>query len=251
MENTGGVQDGAVLAGETESSEVTSEVVESKEKPEPLSEERIADIVNKRVVELTGRMQSERDIAIKQTLKAKEESRFYRENLEKVRSKYSELDPDQRGILESEDLKNEVNLYRKRESDELTKQEQEAQAKVLWESIQQHLKDLGINEEDKRLDWAHDATDSVSARRRFDTSVSKILKEEGTKKERTLKDELRQTLKDEIAKTRKDLGLDSEDTSHSAGTTDDSKFLERFGSGAEPYTKENITRAQKLIDKEA
>ena len=109
------------------------------------------------------------------------------------------------------------------------------------------IEKFGIDPNDKRLDLAEDAEDSIVATDRIMSSISTNMKEDAKKA-----DEKRsQELKDFEVRIRKDLGVDSADNTASsgAGTSSDADFIEKYGKGDLPFTQENLDRANKILNK--
>lgn len=110
---------------------------------------------------------------------------------------------------------------------------------AFYNDIMSQVKDeLGIEPDDKRMDWGMDAETPAEANRRILSSITKIQKEE----QKTLEGRLRQQIKDEIAKARKDAGLDSVDKS-SSGSGASQKGLANELSGGK-----NAAERMKLLD---
>jgi len=130
-----------------------------------------------------------------------------------------------------------------------TRRQQEAAIKqtvdAFESNIRQHITDLGINPDDKNIDWGDGNNLSLTERQgKILTSVSKIQKENA----KLAEDRRKQEFTDLEAKLRKDLGLDSVDTTTSAGvaSASDADFMGKFGSGELPVTKANIERYDKI-----
>lgn len=187
--------------------------------PQPLSEAqeaRVAQLVAEQMeaAKETGRreMQGKKD---KEVAEAQRRARFAEDSLGRVRGRYSDLDPEARQTLESEDLQGEVNFYRTRDAQEAQARQAMEFTQVLNASLLAHLDDLGIDPKDKRIDWANDATDFIQGQSRFNKSVAKIVKEDTT----TAKSKAQTEAAEKLAKERKEQGLDSVDTSIPVGKT--------------------------------
>lgn len=112
-------------------------------------------------------------------------------------------------------------------------------------NIRQHITDLGIDPEDKNIDWGDSDNLSLTDRQgKILASVGKIQKENA----KLVKDEAEQKFKDLEAGLRKDLGLDKVDITTSAGVASgsDADFMGKFGSGELPVTKANTERYEKI-----
>ncbi len=113
-------------------------------------------------------------------------------------------------------------------------------------NIRQHITDLGIDPDNKGIDWGDSDNLSLTDRQgKILTSISKIQKENA----KLADDKRKQGFTDLETKLRKDLGLDSVDTTTSAGASSgsDAKFIEDFNSGTLPYNKVNKERAEKIL----
>ncbi len=134
---------------------------------------------------------------------------------------------------------------------EVRRQQEEAAQKTVdaFESnIRQHIVDLGINPDDKEIEWGDRNNLNLTDRQgKILTSISKIQKNNVKLAEETRKQEFTAL----EAKLRKDLGLDKVDTTTSAGvaTDSDSDFMRRLGSGELPLTKATTDRYDKIKDK--
>jgi len=243
MQDTEGVQTDVTSQGET-----LPEVLEPQE--QPLTEEKVKQLIAEERERAIGEgkelgrreMQSIKDAEV---AKVQREAKFAQTNLARMRQRFTELDPDSKALLESEDLRSEVDFFKQKDAEEASRRKQEEQGKALQDSLKAHLEDLGIEPNDKRVDWADDATDYVSGRRRFDASITKILRD----KEKSVRDELKETVKAEVLKARKELGLDSEDLSTPSGIgssvpTD----MAKFRTWVDALSKEEYKKREKEID---
>lgn len=129
------------------------------------------------------------------------------------------------------------------------RQQEEAVRKTIdaFESnIRQHITDLGIDPDDKSIDWGDSNDLSLTERQgKILASISKIQKENAKLVEEKAEDKFKKLESD----LRKDLGLDSVDTSTSAsvGGDSDSAFIEGIGDGSIGLdTKAKVDRAKKL-----
>ena len=103
---------------------------------------------------------------------------------------------------------------------------------------------MGVDPNDKRIDWGSDAKDYFDAEGRISASVAKILKEDVE----TQANRIKQEAADKIAKANE--AVDSVETSASGGAGgSDAEFLSKFGKGEVPYSKESAERAKKIMNK--
>lgn len=118
-------------------------------------------------------------------------------------------------------------------------------------TLTQYVQSLGIDPNDKNIDWAKDASlpngmpDFQTRQAKILASVGKLQKENAELAVQKAEDRFREL----ETNLRKELELDKVDTTASAGGGggSDAEFLKKFGSGDVPYTKENEERAKKLM----
>ncbi len=112
-------------------------------------------------------------------------------------------------------------------------------------NIRQHITDLGIDPDDKGIEWGDSGDLNLVERQgKILTSVGKIQKENA----KLAEGKAEQKFKDLEVGLRKDLGLDTVDTTTSAGVASgsDANFMGKFGSGDLPVTKANEERYNKI-----
>uniref|UniRef100_A0A6M3IGB2 Uncharacterized protein n=1 Tax=viral metagenome TaxID=1070528 RepID=A0A6M3IGB2_9ZZZZ len=174
------------------------------------------------------------------------EAKNYRKRAESVESQLAVInevaakDPALAARMRAATTAAQARAYQ--EQERVYSQEQEKQS--FFDDMSSVIREeFGVDPEDKRIDMAFDAKTQQEATRRILASVSKIRKEDSKKETESLKEEIAREL-------RKELGIDSVDTtSSSGGGASDSDFLVKFGEGDLPYTKENLERASKLMNK--
>lgn len=223
----------------------------SQPSPDPLAEiakakEELAQQA-KEIEAAKRAMQSAKDRAVQEVEQATRRARAAEVALSAIKSKVKQVDPDTAKDIEIEELRSQTTARRISEQEEKARKEQEEFHKEVIESLEDVLKDMGIDPKDPQLDWADDAKNYTEFNRRVLKSAAKIKKENDKK----LMDESKQTVaelvKAEIAKARKDLGLDSVDTSLGAGAPDTSELalVKKMASG-DPLTKDEWVRAKKI-----
>jgi len=208
-----------------EAGEVSQEETPSEEKPEgeepqpqPLSEEAIKQLIADGVTEgleparEAGRreMQGTKD---REVAAAQRRARFAEDSLQRVRGKYTELDPEAQQTLELEELRGQVGHYESQSAEETQRQQVMATVRDFEGNMTQFITGMKINP--KEVDWGD--RNSMNLTQRMDTilkSVSKIQEESA----KAVEEKRSQETKDIEAKLRKDLGLDSVDTSATSGT---------------------------------
>ena len=188
------------------------EVTEPQE--QPLTEERVKELIaatRTEALELGRREgQSTKD---KEVAAERRRAQQAEENLQVLRSRFQELEPDAAQALEAEELKGRVRTYEQREAAEAQQRQVAEFDTVFHRNMGQFLDGLGIDTKDKRLDWGIDASDYLTRQQRILASVAKIQKDE----KKSLEDRLSQRIKDEVLQARKDAGLESVDTSGPSG----------------------------------
>jgi len=157
----------------------------------------------------------------KEVAEAQRRARLAEAKASAFESGFEGLDEDSRQKAELAYYKKQAKTSQDIAQEEEAKRKQDEQAKVYFEqldnSLKGHLTELGIDPNDKEVDWAKDAPDYLDGRKRFDASVAKIIK----RKEKEAETKLESKWKDMELKLRKDLGLDSVDmTAGSAPTSD-------------------------------
>lgn len=236
------------------SKETTPPVAEVKPpeaQAQPITEERLQQLMAQEREVLIRRFQSDKDKAVAEVRREADKA-LRRERLEKdaIRSSVKGIQEgdDPAKALELAELRARDQIYQQSDVEERQRKELEAYSVQLKQSLKDHLKEVGIDEADKRIDWAEDAQDFLSGRGRFDKSVAQILKGNQTKAQEAMK----ATLESEVSKIRKELGLDKVNTVTSSGAVNnsDAEFLKGFGDGSLPASKENVARYEKLRDKD-
>ena len=240
---------GTVPVAEVKPPEVKPPEVQAQ----PITEERLQQLLAQQAETLKRSLQSEKDKAVAEVRREADKA-LRRERLEKdaIKSSLKGYDADSgkspAEALELAELRARDQSHQASDVEERQRRELETYSVQLKQSLKDHLKEVGIDEADKRIDWAEDAQDFLSGRGRFDKSVAQILKGNQTKAQEVMKT----TLEAEVSKIRKELGLDKVNTvnSPSVGSDADKDFLSKFGSGELPMTKENVARYEKLRDKD-
>ena len=222
--------------------------------PEPSQEEKLAALIEQKVTSAIAQAteMAKREIqSVKDRSRAEVEAAVRRAKLAEnvlsvTRQRSQELDPDLAKELELSELRAKEASRATLEQESAQRQQQETFATALRNSLLAHLAALGIDPEDKRIDWAKDTANYVEGRSRFDASVAKVLKEE----KQTMQSSLEKRLKDLEAKiSQASTEANSVSTTTSPGVVvgSDKDFTKKFASGELPLTKANIERYNKLI----
>jgi len=222
--------------------------VEETKAPE-LSEERIKKIIAE---QFEGQMYRIKDSA-KTTVRKELDEALRRADLAERKAKlyegsFSDLDEDAKAQLELRKLRSEVEFNKSKEIEERTLKQREEYGQKLEQSLKEEAIALGLDPLDKRIDYANDAPDYFAGRKRFTESTAKLVKENRDNLEKTLKQEAENRFKQFEADFRKKYGMDSQDTTTSAGVVDksDADFMAAFGAGDLPVNKVNQARYNKI-----
>lgn len=251
-------EDDKGVQGENVSVETTSKETETTEKPgqsqaQPLTEERVQQLIAEATTKALaqGEERGKRDmqgVKDREVATANRATRLAEQRATIAGESLSGLDEESRKDVELAQLRKERSIYADAEREDQAIKAQEKYAEQLISSINEHIKELGIEPEDKRLDWAPgEQINPVEGRRRLDASVAKILKEEEGKRMTSFQEELKKDFAAMKAELRKDMGLESHDTGESAGGgDDDDKFYSAFASGNVEATAANLKRIEEI-----
>ena len=194
--------------------EVSGETPQEKSQPDPISklkEELMAEFTSK-LEEKDRHWQSVKDKEVKV---ARRETGEYRKRAEQSDAVLESLrnNPNLRIPLATAEQSARARLYEQQE-----RMQAEEQAKQeFFDTLEDHVRDLGIDVSDQRVDWARDARDIKEANRRFHKSLAKIQKEDSTSLEEKILKRIRSEQEDEKARQRREDGIDSVDTTVSGG----------------------------------
>lgn len=179
----------------------------------------------------TGRRQMQ-GIKDKEVAEAQREARFAQGRAKSYETQFQGLDDETKRDFETARLRGENQFYQQQQQDEVSRQQQEAYTRRIGDSLNAHLEMLGIDPNDKRVDWAQDESDPIAGRAKFDASVAKIVKENAVKEAKDLETRLIAKMEADNLKNRIDMGLESHDTSTSAGVEgekgDEQKLKDRY-----------------------
>jgi len=239
--------------------EAVSEKVVSEEKPEEqpapaFSEEqeaRIQKMLSDAVSEATNKAV---DAGRRQLQSEQDRNKTERRGRELAESRvkayeagFGTLDEETKRDAELARYREQDKYYQSQAQEEAQRQQQEAYFRELDQSTQDHIRNLGIDSGDTRIDWAKDEPDYLKGRSRLDTSIAKIISEDRKKAEETLRAEVLAEVEKRDAKNRIDLGLESVNTEQGAGgNTSDDAFVQGMTDGTLPLTPENEARLQKI-----
>jgi len=185
---------------------------------------KVAELIAQKVAEELAKVtetskreiQSVKDKARREVETAQRRAKLAEGTLGSTQTYLKDLDPETAKEFELAQLRAEKQGRMSLEQEEQMRSQQEGYAKSLQDALYAHLKELEIDPEDARVDWAADAPDYVKGRSRFDASVTKILKERAKTSETDLEKRITEKIK-------KDLGItedvNSVDTAMSGGVS--------------------------------
>jgi len=209
----------------------------------------IDDVAVKAVAaaEESGRrsLQSSQDRNRAEVARAERRARLAEGTLGATHTQLQALDPDVAKEMELAQLRAEKAGRLTLDQEATLAQQQEVQGKALQDSLNAHLAALGIDPNDKRIDWATDSNNYVQGRSRFDASVAQIVKED----KQTMQTGLEQRLKSlETQMTAAGIEANSVTTATPVGVIagSDAEFMKKFGAGELPTSKENLERVAKI-----
>jgi len=222
-------------------SEGTPSPEAEKPQAQPLTEERIQQIVDERLgsakqeVERARReLQSWKD----RTSNEVERARLAEETLASYQAGFRDIDPDNAELMR---LKASDKAYKMTEYQRQQRQQAENFDRSFLGNMSQTIAEMGVDPNDKRIDWGERKGDYLADQRKILASAVKISKENA----KVAQDKSVQQQKDREDKEREE--VDSVDTSASVGVGgSDKDFLEKFGRGEVPYNKENVARVNKI-----
>lgn len=244
------VSDKEPVSGEEPKAEVKEEPKEEP-KEQPLSKEQEAR-VQQLVAEETVKAVTEAKEAGRRQLQGEQDrnrnverrARLAESRVNAYETSFKGLDEDTQKDIELERYREENKQYQSTAQEETQRQKEAAYYQQMNDSLTEEVKSWGIEPSDKRIDYASDAPDYFTGRKRFSDSLQKIIKADAQKE----MDDLREDVKKQNLKNRKDLGLDSVDTTAGGGGGSDSdkEFKKGLGDGSIPLNKETMARAKKL-----
>ena len=245
------VQGEQTSAEETTSKETEEKVEEKREeqsKEQPFSEEQearmqqlMAQATSTAKEEGRREMQGTKD---REVAEANRKTRLAQNEVASYKTGFDGLDEETRKDAELARYREQDKYHQFNAQEEEQRGQQVAQIQQMNDSITEEVKTWGIEPNDKRIDYASDAPDYFTGRKRFTDSLQKIVREKQTKTDGEQKEKFNNL----ETKLRKDLGLDSVDTTAGGGggSDSDADFKKGIGDGSLPLNKTNMARAKKL-----
>lgn len=238
------------VSEETKSTETETEDKETKTeeevKPQYLTKEDIQQML---ADEREKIKQSTRDISRSQIESAQRGATSPDDIAGDYEASLGDIDPEQRNRIKAEA---ELKGYKRREREASQSQLMVQAQKDFEGSLTELITGLGLDPDDKRLDWARDLPPNSPGY--FNTRQGKIFKSIASiqKEEAKIADGKRsEDMKDLENRLRKEFSGDSVDTSASGGASgSDADFQKKFNAGDIPATKANLDRINKIMSKE-
>lgn len=233
---------------EAKAEEKTEEKAEEKSQEQPLTEERVQQLIAEATATAVDKakeagrreLQGEQD----RNRNVERRARLAESRVKGYETSLSGLDEDTQKDIELARLREQDKYHQSTAQEEAQRQQQGAYLQQMNDSLIDEVKSWGIEPEDKGIDYASDAPDYFTGRKRFSDSLQKIVRE----KQKVAGEEQVQRFKDLEKGLRKDLGLDSVDTTAGGGggSDSDAEFKKGLGDGSIPLNKANMERARKL-----
>ena len=204
----------AVVSEGTPAPTEAAPVTEAAPETQPLTQESVAQMVQAELAKATEaakrEIQSIKDKARAEVDQHLRKSQLAEATLNQVRSKLKDADPAFAEQLEVEELRVRDRAYRSQEQELAAYQQQAQFDQQFKQNLSQFVSGLGVNPEDKRVDWGDDAPNYLEKQNRILASVVKIQQDES----KVAATKRSQEFKELEMKLRKDLGLDSVDTAN-------------------------------------
>ena len=244
--------DDNVQGGTVSQEGIVSTVGEAEAAPpqeQPLTKEAVQQMIAEAaaLAREQGRreMQGTKD---REVAEAQRRVQLAEERLGQVSTRFKEVDPDAANLA---DQSAELQYYRRQGAEEAQRQQIWATIKTFESNMSQFITDLGIDPNDKRIDWGDPNSQSLNERQsRILKSVGAIQKESV----KTGKDSLKRELNEWKLQAEKDLGIHSHDTSISPGIskgipTDRKKLAEWVSSLSTEEYKKRKTDIDEALEK--
>ena len=204
----------AVVSEGTPAPTEAAPVTEAAPESQSLTQESVAQMVQAELAKATEaakrEIQSIKDKARAEVDQHLRKSQLAEATLNQVRSKLKDADPAFAEQLEVEELRVRDRAYRSQEQELAAYQQQAQFDQQFKQNLSQFVSGLGVNPEDKRVDWGDDAPNYLEKQNRILASVVKIQQDES----KVAATKRSQEFKELEMKLRKDLGLDSVDTAN-------------------------------------
>ena len=219
------------------------------EEPKPeLTEQRVQQLIAEATATAVtqAREAGRRDLQSEQdrNRNVEKRARFAESKNQAYEASFKGLDEETQKDIELARYREQDKYYQSTAQEEARKQQESAYFQQMNNSLTDEVKTWGIEPDDKGIDYASDAPDYFTGRKRFTDSLQKIVREKQVKAE----EKQAEDFKGLESKLRKDLGLDSVDTTAGSGggSDSDAEFKKGLGDGSVPLNKANMKRAREL-----
>ena len=178
---------------------------------QPLTKEMIAEMMTEKIEEAKRHFQGVKDREVKAVRK---EVNIFKRRAEQAESQIGAFNqiaatnPQLSAQLRAATMATQAQALQERE---LRDQAEQAR-QDFFDRMATIPEEFGIDPNDKRLDYAEDAEDSIAATVRLNKSISKIIKEDKS----ALEKRMEQAIEDKFNRLRKEEGFDSVDTTTSS-----------------------------------
>ncbi len=203
--------------------------------------------INKLAESFRREMQSAKDKSIAEVERARRQAEEHFTNA--MRTVVGD-DPDLQTKAQLAQYQARERLSQQKTYEDMSHRQQEEFDKNFKDANSQFVTDLGINPEDKRIDWGDGEGNYLERMKRIQKSVAQITKEQ----KKALEDNyavLDKRIKEIEGKAKKQENIEanSVDTSHAAGSGSDEAFMKSYAEGTIPINKENYKRYQQIMSK--
>jgi len=234
----------------------TTEKVDGKVEPQPLTEERVLQMLAERESQAkeAGRREMQ-GIKDREVAEARRIARLAEGRVKSYETSFNSLDDETRERAELARYREQDKIYQSQAQEEVVRQREESLARQGEEALIEEIKAFGINPDDTRIDYAKDITSDVpnfyvEGRRRFASSLSKILSEDRKVAESELEKRLTAKIEETITQKALDAGLESHDASDSSGISgDEDAFMVKMADPNHVTTKEDLKRIDQIQKK--
>ncbi|KKN29345.1 hypothetical protein LCGC14_0845060 [marine sediment metagenome] len=226
--------------------ETTSKETETEEqsKEQPFSDEQEARM-QQLMVEATSKAKEEgkremQGVKDREVAEANRKTRAAQNEASSYRTSFGTLDEDTQKDIELARYREQDKYHQNSAQEEAQKQQEDAFYQRMNEGVLSSLDSLGIQRDDKRIDWGTGSQDYIEARSRLDASVAKIISSDRKDADDKLKDDFK-SLESTL---RKELNLDSVDTTAGGGNSETDDFHSRVSNPNHKLTKKDIQDAR-------
>jgi len=176
---------------------------------QPLTEERIAQLVKEQVELRTDiakrEIQSMKDKARAEVENAQRRARFAETESASYKTSFANLDEETQKDVELAQLRGQKTYLQQMQEEEQRQSQHQAMFEDLYATLSQHAELLGIDPNDKRVEWGDTTEAPEEKNKRILLLLGKIQRENLQKE----KDKLEKDVKEGFAQIRKEQGLDS------------------------------------------